>query len=109
MCDLSYIHVTATSPQPSSKESHRSFILFTVITAVSLVVIAVVIFVFLQYRSNGHCSISSGSGALLVDGGGVIEYTSLAGKETTLFSAEDGLLANGFDRDEKNYLDYDSD
>lgn len=114
ICDESYWISTEEDLSDSLfiTQTHSRVIAVVVISIIALIAVSVTIFVFLQYRSHGRCVIRMGkSSSILVDGGGVVEYTSLAGKEPALFSAEDGLRSGTYNStvDDKNYLSYDSD
>jgi len=91
-------------------KQHRPFISIVIFGILTCVVLYFVIFLILQYRSNGRCIWQSSSSALLVDGNGVIEYSALSDKDRdydTLFVADDGYY--GTPKSDALKLNYGSD
>lgn len=75
-------------PPPSStisiSVSHEYFVIVVVMAILSSVVLYIIIFLALQYRSHGRCLWRTYSSTLFVDGGGIIEYSSLTDKDVDM-------------------------
>lgn len=73
-------------------QDHKNFLVLAVGGILGSVAFFVLMFMFLQYRSHGRCVWETSSSAILVDGNGFVQYSSLTDKDTdTLFEADDGF------------------
>lgn len=107
VCDSPFVdNPVDLSHKPRSPPHTGRFIMYTVLAVVALVVISVTIFLGLQYFTLGRCAIRSSTSNLLVDGNGVVKYSSLTDKDNEgLMSEDETPRANS----KKSYITYDSD
>ncbi|XP_067939674.1 furin-like [Watersipora subatra] len=83
---------TTSTVVPKSESSTRTLVFIAVIGIFASIALYIVVFVTLQYRSYGRCAWQTSSSTLLIDGGGIIEYSSLTDKDDNVhFSADDQM------------------
>lgn len=110
-CNKVTLEVTTSRAEKKAARSATRFITVVAIAVLGAVVLYLVTFLALQYRSHGRCVWQNSSSAILVDGGGFVEYSSLTDKDTDTLFASDGLgRKNGQNPNgSNNQLDYWSD
>ena len=87
---LNEIELTTTKSEQRAEAHGTRFITVVVIAILGAIVLYLVTFLALQYRSHGRCVWQTSNSSLLVDGSGTIEYSSLTDKDTDTLFASDG-------------------
>jgi len=113
-CDnLNEIELTTTKSERKAEVHGTRFITVVVIAILGAIVLYLVTFLSLQYRSHGRCVWQSSGSSMLVDGNGSVEYSSLTDKDTDTLFASDGYGSkkpHGYNRNGSSHLfDDDSD
>lgn len=81
VCQIIEVRETTMAEQVGLDASHQRLVVVAVVGVVSAIALFGIIFSVLQYRSHGRCAWQTSSSTLFIDGGGVVEYSSLTDKD----------------------------